>query len=101
MLEASLQTINSLADDARFSLLSIYPVHDAQRNHYSNLDILKATPVYLALNISAFALLWRFFPMMSGGVPKMLNRDQIVWVRYEKLPSIVELESTIVEKLTR
>lgn len=42
----------------------------------------------------------RFFPMMSGGVPKMLNRDQIVWVRYEKLPSIVELESTIVERLT-
>ena len=42
----------------------------------------------------------RFFPMMSGGVPKMVNRDQVVWVRYEKLPSIVDLEVTIVERLT-
>lgn len=42
----------------------------------------------------------RFFPMVGGGVPKMLNRDQVLWMRYEKLPSIVDLEVTIVEKLT-
>lgn len=42
----------------------------------------------------------RFFPMMGGGVPKMLNRDQILWMRYEKLPAIVELEVTIIERLT-
>jgi hypothetical protein len=42
----------------------------------------------------------RFFPMVVGGVPKMLNRDQILWVRYEKLPTIVELDVTVVEKLT-
>ena len=42
----------------------------------------------------------RFFPMVGGGVPKMLNRDQVLWMRYEKLPSIVDLEATIVEKLT-
>src|SRR5687768_2281239 len=42
----------------------------------------------------------RFFPMMAGGAAKMLNRDQILWVRYEKLPDIVELENTLVEKLT-
>jgi hypothetical protein len=42
----------------------------------------------------------RFFPMVAAGVPKMINRDQILWVRYEKLPDIVELEMTIVEKLT-
>jgi hypothetical protein len=42
----------------------------------------------------------RFFPMVVGGVPKMLNRDQILWVRYENLPTIVELEVTAVEKLT-
>ena len=42
----------------------------------------------------------RFFPMVVSGVPKMLNRDQILWVRYEKLPEIVELDSTIIEKLT-
>jgi len=42
----------------------------------------------------------RFFPMMSAGVPKMINRDQILWMRYEKLPTVVELEMTIVERLT-
>ena len=42
----------------------------------------------------------RFFPMVASGVPKMINRDQILWVRYEKLPDVVELEMTIVEKLT-
>jgi hypothetical protein len=42
----------------------------------------------------------RFFPMMAGGVPKMINRDQVLWVRYEKLPDIVDLDTTIIEKLT-
>ena len=42
----------------------------------------------------------RFFPLVAGGVPKMINRDQVLWMRYEKLPSIVDLEATIVEKLT-
>ena len=42
----------------------------------------------------------RFFPMMSGGVAKMLNRDQILWMRYEKLPEVVDLDNTIVETLT-
>lgn len=42
----------------------------------------------------------RFFPMVAGGVPKMLNRDQVLWVRYEKLPDITDPEATIVEKLT-
>jgi len=42
----------------------------------------------------------RFFPMMSAGALKMINRDQIVWVRYEKLPTVVDLEMTIIERLT-
>ncbi len=42
----------------------------------------------------------RFFPMVGGGVPKMLNRDQVLWMRYEKLPSIVDLEVTVSETLT-
>jgi hypothetical protein len=42
----------------------------------------------------------RFFPMLAGGVPKMVNRDQVLWVRYEKLPAVVDLEETIVERLT-
>ncbi|HEX6098506.1 MAG TPA: hypothetical protein VF432_19475 [Thermoanaerobaculia bacterium] len=42
----------------------------------------------------------RFFPMVVAGVPKMINRDQILWLRYEKLPEVVELDSTVIEKLT-
>ena len=42
----------------------------------------------------------RFFPMMAAGAAKMLNRDQILWMRYEKLPDVIDLETTIVEKLT-
>lgn len=42
----------------------------------------------------------RFFPMMVRGLPKMINRDQIRWVRYEKLHSPVDLEATIVARMT-
>lgn len=42
----------------------------------------------------------RFFPMVAGGVARMVNRDQVVWVRYEKLPNVVELDVTIIERLT-
>lgn len=41
-----------------------------------------------------------FFPMLSDGVPKILNREQILWMRYEKLPPVLENEVTIIEKLT-
>src|SRR5437016_3043804 len=41
-----------------------------------------------------------FFPMLAAGVPKMVNRDQILWVRFEKLPDLYESESTLIEKLT-
>jgi hypothetical protein len=42
----------------------------------------------------------RFFPMMAAGAAKMLNRDQILWMRYEKLPDVVDEDNTIVDKLT-
>jgi len=41
----------------------------------------------------------RFFPMIASGVAKMINRDEIVWVRYEKLAP-TDPETTVVEKLT-
>jgi len=41
----------------------------------------------------------RFFPMINSGVAKMINRDEIVWVRYEKLAAN-DAETTVVEKLT-
>jgi hypothetical protein len=42
----------------------------------------------------------RFFPMVLSGVPRMINRDQIMWVRYEKLPDIIDGDATMIEKLT-
>jgi hypothetical protein len=42
----------------------------------------------------------RFFPMMAAGVARMLNREQILWLRYERLPDVVDLDATMVEKLT-
>jgi hypothetical protein len=42
----------------------------------------------------------RFFPMVAGGAPKMLNRDQIIWVRYERLPDVIDLDETMIDKLT-
>jgi hypothetical protein len=42
----------------------------------------------------------RFFPMVAGGVAKMVNRDQVLWVRYEKLTSVIDPEETLVERLT-
>jgi hypothetical protein len=42
----------------------------------------------------------RFFPMVTGGAPKMINRDQILWLRYERLPEVVDGDETMVERLT-
>jgi hypothetical protein len=42
----------------------------------------------------------RFFPMLADGSPKILNREQILWMRYEKLPPVVDVEMTMIEKLT-
>jgi hypothetical protein len=42
----------------------------------------------------------RFFPMVTGGALKLVNRDQILWMRYEKLATIADLEMTIIETLT-
>jgi len=42
----------------------------------------------------------RFFPMLCAGVPKMVNRDQILWVRSPKALDPEALEVTIIERLT-
>jgi len=42
----------------------------------------------------------RFFPMLCAGVPKMVNRDQILWVRSPKTFDPATLEVTLIERLT-
>ena len=42
----------------------------------------------------------RFFPMNINGAVRMLSRDQMLWVRYEKLADVIDYETTIIEKVT-
>lgn len=42
----------------------------------------------------------RFFPMVVAGAPKMVNRDQVLWMRCEKLLEMAELDATIITRLT-
>jgi hypothetical protein len=42
----------------------------------------------------------RFFPMVASGAPRMINRDQILWIRSERLHELYESETTLIEKLT-
>lgn len=42
----------------------------------------------------------RFFPMVAGGAPRMINREQILWIRSERLHELYEAETTLIEKLT-
>jgi hypothetical protein len=42
----------------------------------------------------------RFYPMVVAGAPKMVNRDQILWLRCERLLEMAELDATIITRLT-
>ena len=42
----------------------------------------------------------RFFPMLAAGAPRMVNRDQLLWVRFPKMFDPIETEVTLIEKLT-
>src|SRR5438067_11852523 len=39
-----------------------------------------------------------FFPMLAGGVPKMVNRDQILWVSFSNLTQRFESQLTLFDK---
>jgi hypothetical protein len=42
----------------------------------------------------------RFLPMIVAGAPKMVNRDQILWLQCEKLLEMADFDATIVTRLT-
>ena len=42
----------------------------------------------------------RFFPMVASGAPRMINRDQILWIRSPRSLEPYDPEVTLVEKLT-
>jgi polysaccharide pyruvyl transferase WcaK-like protein len=65
MLESSIQTLGEHHPDAQFTLLSYIPPKEEQaKNTYQNLQILKATPLYLGVVINSLALLYRLLPSL-------------------------------------
>lgn len=63
MLESSIQTLSERYPDAQFTLLSyISPKVEKSKNSYQNLQIVKATPLYLGVVINSLALLYRILP---------------------------------------
>lgn len=62
MLESAIQTLTERLGDVEFTLLSMYPVEDAEQNHYDNLKIVAANPKQLGVTINALALAHRLLP---------------------------------------
>jgi len=62
MLETSIQTISQEDANAEITLLSMYPLEDAELNTYKNLQIISATPLQLGLLINPLCLLYKLLP---------------------------------------
>lgn len=84
MLESSLQTVTERFPDARFTLLSMYPVEDRAQNPYPSLDIVPAAPRQLGVTINVLALLWRLVPRLRSLIERRsktigaLRRSQVL-----------------------
>lgn len=62
MLESAIQTLGGRYEDVHFTLLSMYPIEDAQQNGYKNLTVLDASPLKLGVVINSLALFYRVIP---------------------------------------
>lgn len=72
MLEASVQAISKQDKQARFSVFTIYPEQDKRFNHYKNVQLLNAKPLYLALTINTLAFLYMVLPPLR----RMLRKNK-------------------------
>lgn len=71
MLESSIQTLSSRLPGSKFTLLTYLPVEqERELNTYKNLEVLKASPLYLGLVINPLALLYRTLPFLRGLILK-------------------------------
>jgi len=68
MLESAIDSLGSRLPDAKFTLLSMYPEHDAALNTYPNLEIVPADPIRLGVAINSLALLHRLLPPLRGAI---------------------------------
>ena len=70
MLEASVQLLSE-EEDAELVLLSVYPDQDRELNTYDNLEIVRASPLYLGLVINPLSILHRLFPFARNTIERV------------------------------
>lgn len=78
MLESSIQTIQTPKEDIKFTLFSMYPTKDRAENTYNNLEIIKATPLFLGTVINTFALLHRILPFLRPFLERSSNSIKVL-----------------------
>lgn len=72
MLESSIQDLIDKKSQSKFVLFSMYQVAEEQaQNNRDNLRVLRATPIYLALVVNTFSLLWRLVPFARPLIEKI------------------------------
>lgn len=64
MLVTSLQELSKTYPNAEFSLLSLYPELDHQKNKFRNLTVYNAKPLYLTFVIIPLAVCWKILPFL-------------------------------------
>lgn len=79
MLESAVQTLGEKFPGSQFTLLSYLPIErERALNPYKNLQVLKASPLYLGLVINPLALLYRLLPPLRGVIRKNKQIDALV-----------------------
>ena len=64
MLEAAIQSLTARLGEVDFTLFSMYPDEDADRNPFPNLEIVAADARQLGVSINTLALAYRVLPFL-------------------------------------
>lgn len=79
MLESAVQTLGRRFAGSQFTLLSYLPTErERDLNPYKNLNVLKASPLYLGLVINPLALCYRLLPPLRSVIRKNKQIDALV-----------------------
>lgn len=79
MLESAVQTLTERFPGSTFTLLTYLPTQrEEERNPYKNLQILKASPLYLGLVINLLALLYFLLPFLRTTIRRNQQIDALV-----------------------
>lgn len=72
MLESAVFHLTDRNADVQFTLLSMYPRSDAERNAHSNLRVVNASPLRLGVAINGGALAWRALPPLRRWIGRAI-----------------------------